>query len=339
MPRPLVHRHGPLIGPVVQPVCVADARQRHERGARHAGTCGSAGASESGRAGPEPGPEAVAVLTRGVPAGGGVRACVAVLALSCAAAAAAAALPDPFAASATSARAYLVVADGQPLWGRGPDTPQRPASLTKLMTALLVDERLARGDDDVTIPRVAAAADGTRLGLRAGEHWRASTLLTGMLVRSANDACLALAAWVAGDEATFVARMNARAEALGLAATHFDNACGFDAPGQRSSAADLAVLGTAVMASPRLAAIVRLERATLVSAGGRRVAITTTNALLGRVPGVVGVKTGYTHGAGSCLVAVAERDGRRVTVVVLGGSDRWWDAVAMIEQAFATPRR
>ncbi len=254
-------------------------------------------------------------------------------------AAAAPALPDPFADAASTARAYLVVVDGRPLWGRAADTAERPASLTKLMTALLVDARLAQGDADITISRTAAGAGGARLGLRAGEHWRASTLLTGMLVRSANDACIALAAWVAGSERAFVARMNERAAAMGLAQTHFDNACGFDAPGQLSSATDLATLGTAVLAAPRLAGIVGLEKVTLASREGRRIAITTTNALLGRVPGVVGVKTGYTSGAGSCLVAVAERDGRRVLVVVLGGSDRWWDAVAMVEQAFSTPRR
>jgi D-alanyl-D-alanine carboxypeptidase (penicillin-binding protein 5/6) len=159
-----------------------------------------------------------------------------------------------------------------------------------------------------------------------------------MLLHSANDACVALAEWAAGSEPAFVARMNARAAAMGLTRTHFANACGFDAPGHAASARDLAALVRAFMAEPQLAARARTEAAVLHTRGGRSMRVANTNALLGRVPGVIGAKTGYTSRAGRCLAVVAERDGVRVVAVLLGAGDRWWDAAAMIERAFDAAR-
>lgn len=245
------------------------------------------------------------------------------------AARAAAPLPDPFAGAAA---AYLVVADGVPLWGANADAPLPPASLTKMMTALLVAEA-ARGDETVTVSAAAAAARGARMGLRAGARLRVADLLAGLLLRSGNDACVALAEHVAGSETAFVARMNARARALGLAATRYANACGFDAPGHHASARDLATLARRLLEVPALARLVATERLDVTDADGRRYALATTNLLLGLVPGLAGVKTGYTSRAGHCLAAAARRDGREVLVIVLKGADRWWDAVAMIEQA------
>ena len=240
-------------------------------------------------------------------------------------------LPDPYAGSA---HAYLVQTDDVDRFGARIDTPLPAASLGKMMTALLVAE--ARPDAGVvtTISPSAVAAGGARLGLRAGERIDVESLLAAMLLRSANDSCVALAEWQAGSERAFVARMNARAVALGLAGTHFVNACGFDATGQHSTARDLLVLARRVLAQPVLAALVRRETMTIATRGGRRFALRNTNALLGRVPGVIGVKTGYTRLAGTCLVVVAERKGRRVYVALLGAGDRWWDAAAMIERAF-----
>jgi D-alanyl-D-alanine carboxypeptidase (penicillin-binding protein 5/6) len=137
--------------------------------------------------------------------------------------------------------------------------------------------------------------------------------------------------------------MNARAQVLGLADTRFANACGFDAPDHYTSARDLARLAQDVLASPSLARLVALDRYTARTVGGRTFAPRSTNVLLGLVPGLRGVKTGYTEHAGHCLIGFAQRDGRSVLVVLLGAKDRWWDAVAMIEQAFlhvpAAPRR
>jgi D-alanyl-D-alanine carboxypeptidase (penicillin-binding protein 5/6) len=173
------------------------------------------------------------------------------------------------------------------------------------------------------------------MGLKAGMRIAVMELLAGLLVRSANDACLALAEHVAGTEARFVERMNAQANAWQLGDTHFVNACGFDAPRQYSSARDIAALAHRVVATPRFASLVALPRYTARAVDGRTFALTSTNALLGFVPGLAGVKTGYTNRAGRCLAGYAERDGHTVLVVLLGANDRWWDAVAMFEQAFA----
>jgi D-alanyl-D-alanine carboxypeptidase (penicillin-binding protein 5/6) len=172
------------------------------------------------------------------------------------------------------------------------------------------------------------------MGLAPGTRIAASELLAGLLLRSANDACVALAQHIDGTETRFVARMNARAQALGLAATRFANACGFDAAGHHASARDLARLAELALASPPLARLMALDRYDARTADGRRFALANTNVLLGLVPGLAGVKTGYTKRAGHCLIGYAERGGHRVLVVLLGAKDRWWDAVAMIEQAF-----
>lgn len=231
------------------------------------------------------------------------------------------------------AAAYLVLADDVALWGAHTRARLPPASLTKLMTALLAVESLD-ADDVVTVSARAARAGGARMGLSADTRIRSGELLAGLLLRSGNDACLALAERIAGSEAAFVARMNRRASELRLRDTEFVNACGFDAPGHRASAEDLAVLARQVLASPRLARLVAQKQHAAVDETGRHYPLANTNVLIDLVPGMNGVKTGYTQQAGRCLVAHVERDGHRVLVIVLGGADRWWDAVAMIEQAF-----
>jgi D-alanyl-D-alanine carboxypeptidase (penicillin-binding protein 5/6) len=233
-----------------------------------------------------------------------------------------------------AAAAYLVLLDGAPLWAAAPERRLPPASLTKLMTALVVDASAAP-DVIVTVSARAAHAGGARMGLAPGMRIAVTELMAGLMVRSANDACVALAEHVAGSEARFVARMNAQAQAWQLADTHFVNACGFDAPEQYSSARDLGALAQRVLASPPLARLAALPRYTARTADGRTFRLASTNVLLGLVPGLKGVKTGFTDRAGRCLIGYAERDGHGVLVVLLGARDRWWDAVAMFEQAFA----
>lgn len=256
--------------------------------------------------------------------------CAAVVLVVAPAPRAATTVPDRFPGAAA---AYLVLADGRPLWAARDDRPLPSASLTKLMTALLVVES-GPLDAVVTASVRAAGARGARMGLAAGARLAVGDLLAGLLLRSGNDACVALAEHVAGSESRFVARMNERAQAWGLTATRFVNACGFDGPGHHASARDLAALALRVLAKPELARLVALERAVVSDTAGRRYTLANTNLLLGLVPGLAGVKTGYTSHAGHCLVAYAKRDGREVLVVLLRGADRWWDAVAMIEQAF-----
>jgi len=238
--------------------------------------------------------------------------------------------PDAFPGAA---HAYIVTRNGAPLWSSNAERPLPPASLTKLMTALLVAE--AGGlDQPVTIGPRAAAARGARLPLRAGLRMTRGDLLTAMLLRSANDACLALAESIGGSEAAFVVAMNARAVRLGLRQTRFRNACGLDAPGHVMSAKDLATVAEAALAAPEVASRMRLAAAEVRRGDEPPLTVSTTNALIGRVSGAIGAKTGFTNRAGHCLVGVVERDGVRVIVVLLGARDRWWDAVAMIERAF-----
>lgn len=233
-----------------------------------------------------------------------------------------------------AAAAYVVERDGRLLWSGAADRRLPPASLAKMMTALLVVEG-GRLDETVAVSRAAARETGTRLGLRAGERFEVRDLLTAAIVRSANDACRALAD-ARGGEAAFVARMNARAAELGLRNTRFVNACGHDAPGQYSTAADLARLADAVAAKPEYLKASGLERATIRTRdGGREFSFDNTNALIGRYPGAIGLKTGTTPGAGTCLAALAQRDGTRVLLVMLNARDRWWGGDAVLDRAFA----
>lgn len=258
---------------------------------------------------------------------------LALLALAAAPGAASAQPPAPLFPG--GAAAYLVQADGRTLWSREADRALPPASLTKIMTALVFLESGLPADGVVTVSPLAARATGTRLGLRAGERMRAGDALAATLLASANDACLALAEHVAGDKAGFAARMNRRAAALGLARTHFTNPCGHDEPRHRASARDLAVLAAAAMGEPRFAALVATVELGVATLGGRRFALENRNEIVGRYPGAAGIKSGFTPRAGKCLVALARRDGVTVLVVVLGAPDRWWDTVAALDAAFA----
>jgi D-alanyl-D-alanine carboxypeptidase (penicillin-binding protein 5/6) len=236
------------------------------------------------------------------------------------------------------ARAYWLEIDGQPVWAGHPDARLPMASLTKLMTALLVAEKDDL-DATVVVSAGAAAETGTRLGLRRGERILARDLFTAMLVHSANDACRALADWHAGSGPAFVQQMNARAAQLKLANTHYRDACGHDDPGQYSSARDLARLARAAMAHPEILAAAARSDYRFKSLDGRSYAMRSSNNLLGRVRGVSGLKTGFTPGAGRCLVALAERDGVQVLAVLLHAPDRWWDSAGLLELAFARGRR
>lgn len=239
---------------------------------------------------------------------------------------------DPFPQPAAS---YLLMLQGETLWARQPTRPLPPASLTKIMTALLVLER-NRPEDLVTASTAAADETGAQLGLKPGEQMRVADLLAATLLTSANDACHALADHFAGSESQFVALMNRRAQTLGLAQTRFRNACGHDQPGHQSSAQDLAVLAQVAMNQPAFASLVATVRMTVSTVNNSRsFQLENKNELVGRYPGAIGIKTGFTVKAGKCVVAVAERDGRRALLVLLNAPDRWWTAVAMLDRAFS----
>ena len=233
-----------------------------------------------------------------------------------------------------AAKAYVIVADGRVVAERAADAPLPPASLTKILTALAVTDESWKDEDVLTVSAAAAAVPGARLGLRPGERIRAGDALIAMLVRSCNDAAVVLAEHHAGSVSRFVDAMNAKAKALGLKASRFMNPTGLDAPGHVASAHDLVRLAEAALAEPELARTVAMERATVRTLSGRSFELVSSNALLGRLPGARGLKTGHTSAAGDCLIAFAERDGHRVLVVLLGAKDRWWTAAALVEAGF-----
>lgn len=205
-----------------------------------------------------------------------------------------------------------------------------PASLTKIMSALVILER-GQLDDLVTISPNAARAHKTHLRVKAGQVFRLEDLLKAMLIMSANDACLAAVEHVGGDEAQFVTLMNAKAAALGLADTHFSNGCGFDNPDHYSTAEDLATLSVMALDQPIFRQLVREERAIITPVNGHHAYILhTTNRLLGRIPGVEGIKTGFTSKAGRCLIAKVSQNGSDLLLVILNSKRRWNTATNLI---------
>ena len=252
--------------------------------------------------------------------------------VAAAAGAEAAGAGDPF---GNVAAAYLVKVDGREVWARNPESRIPPGSLTKMMTALLVTER-ADLRSVVTVSREASRETGTRLGLAPGDRMTVLELLAATLLASANDACHALADHVAGSETRFVDRMNARAREMGLSGTRFANACGHDDPGLYSTARDLARLAEAAMGSPVFAKMAGLEDGWVSTAdGGKKFPLENKNLLIGRYRGAKGVKTGFTGRGGKCLAAFAERDGKRVLLILLNAPDRWWKAEEILDAAFA----
>jgi serine-type D-Ala-D-Ala carboxypeptidase (penicillin-binding protein 5/6) len=228
----------------------------------------------------------------------------------------------------TAKSALLVDQDsGQTLFALHPDDPLPPASTAKLMTALIVLQQ-ANLDDVVTISPAAAATQGSRMGLTAGETLTVRELLYGLLLPSGNDAAVALAEHIGGSEADFVDLMNRQAASMGLKATHFAGPHGMDADGQTSSATDLLTIAQAALKYPLFAQIVATPKAEV---GG--MALTNTNELLGKYPGIDGIKTGTSDAGGECLVVSVTRQGHRLLGIVLGSQGRYADMRALLDYA------
>jgi serine-type D-Ala-D-Ala carboxypeptidase (penicillin-binding protein 5/6) len=238
------------------------------------------------------------------------------------------------------ARAFLVqdATTGEVLAQHNASARVPIASLTKLMTVLLTLQSGVKQGAVVTVQRDAADVGESSIGLRAGERITVSDLLKGALIQSANDAADALADYVAhGNEAAFVARMNAEARRLGLRGSHFVRPDGLDAPGHVSTARDVTVLARRLMHYRVVRAIVRQREATI--AGGQR--LHTWNDLLGVFRGLIGVKTGHTGNAGWCEVAEVKRDGLDVYATILGSPSRGLrnsDLAALLRWALSVER-
>ena len=209
-------------------------------------------------------------------------------------------------------------ASGEVLYERRADLARAPASITKIMTLFLAFDALKAGtltlSDNVEITPEAARQPPSKLGLRSGQSLPVEDAIRVIACKSANDVAVALADRLAGSQAAFVAQMNAKAAALGMAHTHFMNASGLPNAQHYTTARDLATLSAALLSvhADRYAFFSQQEFA------WRGRLMPNHNHLLGRVPGVDGIKTGYTAAAGYTLAASAVRGGRRLIAIVLG---------------------
>jgi len=242
-----------------------------------------------------------------------------------------AAMPD-----VTMDAGVLVSEDGRVLWSRHASHRRAMASITKVMTAVIAMEN-GNPDDMVTIPKDSTSVGESTSFLRAGEKLAMSEVLEGLLVKSGNDAAVAVAEHVSGTESEFVKLMNAKAAALGLKDTHFKNAHGLDEKGHYSTAADLAVLSRYAMTKPQFREIVA-EKTARIGSGKRSDKVQSTKLLLGNYAGSNGVKTGWTNDAGYCVIDSASRAGVELHAVVLGTTGeavRFRDARELLDFGFA----
>lgn len=233
-------------------------------------------------------------------------------------------------ASALSAQhaAVLDARTGQMLFSRDENSRCLIASTTKIMTGLLICEDCDL-QTEITVPPEAEGIEGSSIYLRAGERLTIENLLYGMMLQSGNDAATALALAHSGSIEAFAARMNARAQDLGLQDTHFANPHGLDDDGNYSTAADLARLACAAMENETFAKVVSTKQYRF----GQRV-VTNHNKLLWRLEGAEGVKTGFTKAAGRILVSSATRQGRRLICVTINAPDDWNDHCALYDEGF-----
>jgi len=246
----------------------------------------------------------------------------------------AAAAPPPRVEARTAV--VMDAATGAVLWQRQAHKPVLVASTTKILTAIVANDAYP-ARKLFKVPEAAERVDGTRFGYRTGWSIRRDQLLTTLLLVSANDAAETLAAaWPDGGRAGFLQAMQAKAAELGCTDSTWRDPSGLDAPGHKASAADLAVLGRALLERPVLAKLVGSPSARYVWPGGRRTVLGNHNHFVGwgRDPGALGVKTGYTTKAGSTIVAAQRRGGRTLIAVALGSEVMYDDVHALLGYGF-----
>jgi serine-type D-Ala-D-Ala carboxypeptidase (penicillin-binding protein 5/6) len=245
-------------------------------------------------------------------------------------------LPTAAAGLRVSSRYAILVdaATDQVLWGRNYNVPRPPASLTKMMTALVANASLPRRRVAVA-GRDAAVRPATRLALRPGQKILVEQALAAALIVSANDMAVLLADTSAGSMRRFSLAMDAESRRLGLRRSRWRVPDGLDTPGHVSSAYDLAILARAVLRDPWLARMVRTRHLAFVTPDGHRHTLTSRSRFLRDYPGAVGIKTGFTDDAGRCLAAAATRGGRTLIAIVLDSPDPAGDAASLMDWGFA----
>lgn len=234
---------------------------------------------------------------------------------------------------------------GTVLYEKDADTARPPASVTKVMTMLLIFDALAEGkiqlEDKVTTSEYASSMGGSQVFLETGEKQTVETLLKCISIASANDACVAMAEYISGNEEEFVRQMNLRAEGLGMKHTHFVNCNGLDAEGHETSARDIALMSRELLLKyPEIHnyCTIWMENIThTTSKGSSEFGLTNTNKLIRQYEYATGLKTGSTSKAKFCVSATAEKNGVSLIAVIMGAEDskaRFKDAVTLLNYGF-----
>jgi len=215
---------------------------------------------------------------------------------------------------------------------KNPDIQLAPASTTKIMTALValdyysLDQVLTMGEIETT---------GQQMGLEPGEQIQVKNLLYGLLVKSGNDAAYALADQYPGGREAFVAEMNRKLTDYHLYNTHFKNPAGFDQAGHYSTVRDLVLLSAEALKNPIFKEMISTAGLTISDVRAEHFhELENVNQLLGRIPGLKGIKTGWTAGAGECLISLIERDGRQVIIGILNSQDRFGETEILVNWVF-----
>ena len=240
--------------------------------------------------------------------------------------------------------ALMEVSSGTILFEQNSHEPLAPASVTKVMTMLLIMEAIDSGtlgwEDTVTTSEAAAAKGGSQVYLKVGETMSVRDMLKSIAVSSANDCACAMAEHIAGSEAAFVERMNARAKELGMNDTHIVNCTGLDdgedAKNHRTSAHDIALMSRELLKNhPKIKEFTTIW---MDSVRNGAFGLSNTNKMIRFYDGATGLKTGFTSGAGYCLSASAQRDGMELIAVVMGAENskiRFQSCKAMLDHGFA----
>ncbi|SDY59801.1 D-alanyl-D-alanine carboxypeptidase (penicillin-binding protein 5/6) [Evansella caseinilytica] len=239
--------------------------------------------------------------------------------------------------------AILIERDtGTVLYEKNSDEQLPPASMTKVMTMLLIMEALDSGkvkwDEKVRTSERAASMGGSQIFLEPGEEMTVEEMLKGIAIASANDASVAMAEHLAGSEEQFINMMNEKAKALGLENTHFVNSNGLPGENHYSSAADLAIMAKELLKYEEITKFTSLYEDYLRENTDDKFWLVNTNKLVKFYPGVDGLKTGYTSEAKYCLTASANKNGMRIIAVVMGAptpKDRNRQITEMLDYAYS----
>jgi len=220
------------------------------------------------------------------------------------------------------------------LYEKNPDLPLFPASTTKIVTALVAMDYY---NDQEVLNTGNVSVPGQKMDLMLNEKMTVNDLLYGLLIHSANDAAEVLAQNYPGGREEFIRKMNLKAQEYYAGMTDFRNPSGLDEEGQVTSARDLARIATRAMQNPEFASIVATKEYVAKSDDGKIVHyLSNRNELLGKVNGVLGVKTGWTEGARENLVTYVERDGKHVILALLGSQDRFGETEELVEWIFGS---